>query len=250
MTVGLEAFTAPAFAEVPKRVDINSNEIRAFLDRKLEDILRHPGVDHPFLNNYARTGLPREAERLLYLETTYYFRHVPFYICTICTLTRDENILREVIRNVADEMGETKSHAQIYAEFLHELGITPKDVEMYRPLASTTALNEGIRRLYAHPTSIVKAMGALYAEECQSASMVSKYNDGLKKSGRGQAARAFWELHIRAEIGHSNSVFNCVHPYLASAENRAVFSEGISDYMALLAAYWDGIAVLLGGPRR
>lgn len=247
MTVELETFAGTKY-DVPKRQKIQSEEIRQFLDDKLEEIIKDRGVEHPFLNHYAENGATREKERQLYLETYYYFKHVPFYICAICTLTRDEDVLREVVRNVADEMGSSKSHSQIYLEFLEQLGVTGVQIESYEPLASTVALNEGIRRLYIAPTPFIKAMGALYAEECQSASMVSKYNEGLKRSGHGQKVRAFWELHVRAEIGHSNSVFNCVHPYLTTAENRRLFSEGISDYMRLLENYWDGIGKLLGAP--
>ena len=113
MVVNVRTFSETEYEEVQRRVAIQSDEVRAFLDAKLEEIVRHPGVEHAFLNQYALRGLDVERERRLYLETYYYFRHVAFYICTICTLTRDENILREVIRNVADEMGSSKSHASL-----------------------------------------------------------------------------------------------------------------------------------------
>ena len=248
MIVNVKTFSETEYEEVQRRVALASDDIREFLDAKLEEIVGHPGVEHPFLNQYALRGLDAKRERQLYLETYYYFRHVAFYICTICTLTRDENILREVIRNVADEMGSSKSHATLYLEFLEKIGITARDIEAYVPLASTLGLNVGIRALYMEPTSSVKAMGALYAEECQSASMVYKYNEGLKQSHHDKKVRAFWELHVRAEVGHSNSVFNCIHPYLSDVKNRALFSEGIAEYMLLLQRYWDGIQRLVGLP--
>jgi pyrroloquinoline quinone (PQQ) biosynthesis protein C len=245
MTIELRDFQLSS-SGIASRDRRHDDDAEQYLDDQLKWILAHRGVDHPFLNDYAERGLSAEAERLLYLETHYYFVHVPFYICSICTLTRDENVLREVIRNVRDELGDSVSHADLFRDFLGQIGISPADVSAYRPLASTQALNLGTLELYTK-SSITKALGSFYAEETQSAAMVAKYHAGLRASGHaGKAAvLSFWELHMEAEFGHSNSVYRCVEPYIRTAEGRAEFNTGIDAYMQLLEAYWDGLDKLI-----
>jgi pyrroloquinoline quinone (PQQ) biosynthesis protein C len=231
------------------RQGAGTTDLHAYLESHVAKILEHRGVDHPFLNGYRAHRLRPEQERRLYLETYYYFQYVPFYICALCTQTRDEAVMRQILSNVADELGlsGTRPHSEIFLDFLGRLGIGAADIEAYRPLPSTTALNRGIQALYVSPP-FVKALGALFAEETQSAAMVEKYHAGLEHQGHSEGARYFWQLHIRAEVGHSNAVYNCIFPYLQTAADRALFERGINEYMALLEVYWDGVQQLLGEP--
>ena len=223
-----------------------NEEVMCYIDSQIESILANPGVNHPFLNAYRHTKLTKAQEKSLYLETFYYFEHVPFYICSICTLTRDEDIMRQILDNVADEFGmnNTAPHSKIFLDFLEKLDISSKDIENYECLASTKALNKGIQSLYITPP-IEKVLGALFAEETQSAAMVEKYNAGLQFNGHGERVRSFWTMHIEAEINHSNAIHSCIAPYLQTSQDRVLFEEGVSEYMTLLESYWDGIQARL-----
>lgn len=237
--ISLDTFKDNGFAVAQRRPAVDP-QVKDYLDQQLVRILEHRGVNHPFLNSYATRRLTREQQRILYLETACYFRDVPFYICSVVTLTRDENIMREILANVRDEFGADKSHSELFLEFLAALGIGRDDLASYEPEQSTTALNQGIFEIYTTPP-LLRALGGLYAEETQSAAMVAKYDAGLQNAGYDAEVRHFWTLHIAAEIGHSNSVFNCIHSYLQDPVDRAVFERGIDDYMKLLEAYWDGV---------
>lgn len=237
--ISLDSFRGGRLSVV-NRKPVQNPSVQAYLDEQLQRILKNRGVDHPFLHWYRNNELSPEQQRVVYLETACYFRHVLFYICSICTLTRDESILREVLANVRDELGTEKSHSEMFGEFLQSIGISPEDEISYQPLESTRALNHGIFEIYTTPP-LLRALGGLYAEETQSAAMVAAYNGGLTNQGYSAEIRHFWTLHIEAEIGHSNSVFNCIHPYLEDPESRRVFERGIDDYMKLLESYWDGV---------
>jgi pyrroloquinoline-quinone synthase len=47
------------------------------------------------------------------------------------------------------------------------------------------------------------------------------------------------------EIGHSNNAYNAIAPYVLNAEGRRLFEDGISNYLQLLEAYWDGVDFLV-----
>ena len=245
-SVSLATFSDNSVNASVTRDDMAIEEVGDYLDGLVDRILEHRGVNHPFLNDYRTTRLTKEQERKLYLETYYYFLHVPFYICSLCVQTRDENVMRQVLANVADEFGMsgTKPHSEIFLEFMENIGITRESIAGYRCLPTTTTLNKGIEALYRNPP-FTKALGALFAEETQSAAMVEKYNAGLDHNGHDASVRNFWTMHIQAEVGHSNAVFNCMAPYLRTEEDRRLFEEGVEDYMQLLEAYWDGIRELL-----
>lgn len=235
-----ERFRAP---NIRQRDAVEKAETKSYLDNRIECILQHRAVEHPFLNRYADQGLDKASERILFSECFYFFRWLPFYIAGMANQTRDETILREIALNVADEMGDGKTklfHSTIYKQFLAAIGISEDDVAAYEPLPETLALNDGIRRLYTE-SRIIKALGALYADESMSAIMVGKLNEGLTKDGYDEGIRYFWLLHMEAEIGHSNSVFNAIHPYVDDPANRAEFETGAHEFLALVETYWDAV---------
>lgn len=215
-----------------------------FTDEMMDYILTHRALEHPFFNSYAKNGLPEEKSKTLYLETLHYFKYLPYYICGIAALTRDDNVLRFIAFNAMDELGENYSHSDMYRAFMIKKGITAKQIDSYKPLASTIALNEGIRTLYS-TGPLARALGALYADETLSAGLVSKYNDGLIAEGLNETDRYFWTLHCEVEVGHSNAVFNITEPYLQTEEDRAAFKDGIDQYLFLMENYWDGIEKLI-----
>lgn len=230
---------------IRRRIAVKDPNVKAYLDDMLERIATHRAVEHPFLNTYRSHQLDPEQERKLYSECFHFFHYLPFYITGMALKTRDELILREIILNVADEVGTDPTHSTIFAEFLSGIGIELDEVESYEPLDVTRRLNDGIRVLYTE-TPISKALGALYADETMSSIMVSKLNDGLVNQGYDEWTRRFWVMHITLEVGHSNSVFNAIAPYVGSPETRAQFEEGALEFLGLVEDYWDGVQQLIG----
>lgn len=238
MSISQETFQSEsAYVVRDTGVDL---ELKLFMDEQIDYILKHRATEHPFLNAYAQKGLSPEQSKVLYLETLHYFKFLPFYVCGISTITRDEAVLRTIAFNARDELGETHSHSDLYRKFLHDKGIDEAQIQAYKCLPSTQALNDGICALYSTPP-LQKALGGLFADEAMSASMVSKYNDGLIHEGVDERGRFFWTLHMEVEVGHSNAVFNVMEKHLKTEEQRRLFAEGIEQYLHLMEVFWDGI---------
>ncbi len=234
-------------AGIRRRIAVDDPEIKRTLDDLLARIASHRAVEHPVLNAYRTTRLDPESERKLFSECYYFFQYLPFYITGLAVKTRDEMILREIILNVADEVGEDPTHSTLYARFLEAIGIDLADVLAYEPLDVTRQLNDGIRQLYTE-SSLTRGLGALYADETMSSIMVSKLDDGLANQGYDASTRFFWVLHVDVEVGHSNSVFNAMAPYVGSPETYAEFEAGAFDFLTLVERYWDGVGELIGLP--
>jgi len=243
MIVSSEDFKTNEF-DVPQRNDNIPQEIRNYLDSQVDRLLAHVSVNHPFLTWYGENKLTEKQEQQIYLETNTYFKHLPFYVANISTITRDENVLREVLNNSIDELGTTKSHSDLYLDFMGKMGISNEHIESYIPLASSIALNEGIKDVYNTPPLEV-ALGAIFADETQSAVMCSKYNEGLKFQGHDEKTRFFWELHVEAEIGHSNSIYNILANYVKTPEGRKEFEKGMDHYLNLMEIFWDNVEQLV-----
>jgi pyrroloquinoline-quinone synthase len=232
--------------EIRKRMMFDEIETKQYLDSHIEGVLSHRAVEHPFLNWYATNRLSKDQERKLYLECYYFFRYLPYYIAGMAMNTRSDAVLREIILNVYDEVCGEVTHSTIYRQFLNLTGISDEDIESYQCLPTTTALNEGIKKLYTE-MPIAKSLGALYADETMSAVMTGKLNDGLKNQGYDEQMRFFWLLHTEVEVGHSNSVFNAIFPYIKEANTKELFEAGLAEFLDLVEAYWDGVDVLLRG---
>jgi pyrroloquinoline-quinone synthase len=118
--------------------------VTRYLQDKMDEIVASRAVEHPFLAWYAGHPLTKPQERILFSECFYWFRHLPFYIAAMSTLTRDQSIFREIMFNVSDEMCGPKTHAEIYLDFLEGIGIKRAEVLAYTPAPETMALNSGM----------------------------------------------------------------------------------------------------------
>ncbi|HEX8650802.1 MAG TPA: iron-containing redox enzyme family protein [Pyrinomonadaceae bacterium] len=232
--------------DIRKRLNFDEIETKQYLDSHIEGVLSDRAVEHPFLTWYTKNRLTKDQERKLFLECFYFFRYLPYYIAGMAMSTRSDEVLREIILNVYDEVCGEVTHSSIYRQFLHLIGISDEDIETYHCLPTTTALNEGIKKLYTE-MPIAKSLGALYADEAMSAIMTAKLNEGLKNQGYDEQTRYFWVLHTEVEVGHSNSVFNAIFPYIKEENTKELFEEGMTEFLDLVEAYWDGVDVLIRG---
>lgn len=213
-----------------------------YLDDWSSHVLNHRGVEHPFLNRFEVAGANSDEIKILFLEFYYFIRYLPFYIAGMALRTRDENILREIVINVAEEVGERDKtpHLDMYREFLRQIFVTNTEINHFTCLESTRMLDRGVEDLYTRG-SIETALGAMYALETMSSSMVSKLNNGLECAGFDSEVRAFFILHIDGEKGHSNGAFNAIFKYLGVESNRVLFEDGIKRFMQLMERFWDGV---------
>ncbi|MGB7923003.1 MAG: iron-containing redox enzyme family protein [Pyrinomonadaceae bacterium] len=232
--------------EVRKRMVFDEEKTKDYLNSLIESILSDRAVEHPFLHWYAHNALTKDQERKLYLECFYFFQYLPFYIAGMAMSTRSYNVLRELILNVFDEVGGDVLHVTLWRQFLYGIDISDEDIAAYHCLPTTTALNEGIKSLYTE-MPIAKSLGALYADETMSAIMTAKLNEGLKNQGYDEQMRYFWILHTEVEVGHSNSVFNAIFPYMKEENTKKLFEAGMTRFLDLVEAYWDGVDLLLRG---
>jgi len=232
--------------DVRQRLEVNDQEVKTYLNEKMEYILNHRAVEHPLLNYYRQNKFTKEQEKKFYLECWYYFQYEPFYIAGIAMITRDYNILREVVLNVVDEVGGKVTHETLFREQINDLGITNEEIDNYKCLPTTTAINTGTMKLYTEPP-IEKCLGALYADETMSAVLATQLNDGLKNQGYDKNVRKHWMMHLNVEIGHSNNAFNAIAPYVIHQQGRELFEAGLNKYLELLEAYWDGVDSIVRG---
>lgn len=223
-----------------QRIFGSSYENSRYLENEHTRIINSRSVEHPFLNWYRHHELSEWQQRLLFSECYCWFRHLPFYIAGIAALTRDTNVLKEITFNIHDEVCGEKTHALLYVEFLKAIGLDIQEVRAYKPCDQAVALNSAMQKLYSEPP-LERALGALFYDEAMSAVMVSKVNDGLRNQGYDAAARYFWETHIEVEIGHSNSVFNAIYPYVSSEIGREMFEDGAYALERLVENYWDAV---------
>jgi len=242
----VEKFEEIQEPNVRQRLEVNDQEVKNYLNEKMKYILNHRAVEHPLLNYYRKKQFTKEQEKKFYLECWYYFQYEPFYITAIAINTRDYNILREVVLNVVDEVGGKVTHETLFREQINHLGVSNEEIDNYKCLPTTTAINQGTMKLYSEPP-IEKCLGALYADETMSAVLATQLNDGLKNQGYDNNVRKHWLMHLNVEIGHSNNAFNAIAPYVIHQQGRELFEAGLNKYLELLEAYWDGVDSIVRG---
>jgi pyrroloquinoline-quinone synthase len=230
-------------AIVPRARDsYQDTEVVHELGRHEEYILNHRGVNHPFLLWFSR-NTDRAHNQHIFKEFYCFIRFLPFYIAGMSLNTRDERILREIVVNVAEEVGgrDLMPHLDIYRKFLDSIGVSVESLEKYECHENTKRIDEGIKKLYTQ-SDIMKSMGAMYALETMSSKMVSSLNDGLSAQEFDAEVRLFFAMHIAAEIGHSNGVYNTVGNYLKDPAKALLFNDGVEEFMGLIEGFWEGVS--------
>jgi pyrroloquinoline quinone (PQQ) biosynthesis protein C len=227
----------------------DNKNIENELAKNEQFIHAHRGINHPFLLRFAESTTCK-LNSIVFSEFYYFIRYLPFYIAGMAMSTRDEKILREIVVNVAEEVGERSKmpHLDIYRDFLEQLGITQEDIRQYQCSEKTRQIDEGVRLLYTQ-SPIIKSMGAMFALETMSSRMVTLLNEGLKRQNYDAETRLFFEIHIEAEVGHSNGVYNAVGTYLTEPSNTRLFSDGVQSFMTLIEDFWNGVEELCNSDR-
>lgn len=245
--VSLETFQNAEAMDVRQRIQLDNKEVQAYLDEKTQYVLNHRAVQHPLLTYYTKNAFTKEQERKFYLECYYYFQYEPFYIAGMANNTRDYRVLKEVILNVADEVGGEVPHSVLFSRQLNMIGISNEDIESYKCLPSTTAINKGAEAIYTNPP-IERNLGAMFADETMSAVLAGQFNAGLENQGYDEVVREHWLHHIAVEVGHSNNAYNAIAPYVEDTQGREIFNQAIEDYLTLLENYWDGVDSIVVRP--
>lgn len=209
-----------------------------YLNAVRSEIAERRSVQHPIFDYLNSHDLSETQMHFLFKECFYWFDKLPIYIARTANLTKDINLFRLMMQNVADEVLGSKTHQEIYFEFLNSIGVSKRAVLEHSPLAETRALNRCAEQLYGSPP-LQMALGGIYFDETMSAIMVEKMDHALIRQGLGAQQRHFWTLHIELEAKHSDEAEVAIFPYLETAMDCNLFELGINTLSDHVESFWD-----------
>lgn len=170
-------------------------------------------LKHPFYQAWMEGKLTHNT---LQDYVRQYYHHVeafPRYLqnaLAICDAPETRAILAE---NLSEEDG-TKygtSHPELWLRFAEGLGVSREETK-------TAPLRSGIEGVVgtfqgASRASLAKALGALYAYECQVPEIAASKIEGLKQHFGVADARSleFFEVHKKADIEHRESILALIN---------------------------------------
>ena len=163
-------------------------------------------LKHEFYQAWSTGSIPLETLRLYAQQYYHHVKAFPRYISAIhsqCEKLADRQVLLE---NLNDEEKGTENHPELWLRFAEGLGETRSHIEEAALLPETQALVEEFFNLTRE--SYASGLGTLFAYEHQIPEISTFKIDALKKyyAVDGESALAFFKVHERADIYHSQAL--------------------------------------------
>jgi pyrroloquinoline-quinone synthase len=179
---------------------MNLNEFQVALDAR---VAQHDLLTHPFYQAWSAGKLSREPLRAYARE---YFHHVaayPTFLSALHCRLADGALRRAVLRNLADEEIEGRTHSDMWLDFAEGVGLSPEQVRRSQPSSVVRRLIECFHRC-ASKDSPAEVLAALYAYESQVPRISSeKARSLLSHYGADAHTCGYFVLHSYADVLHS-----------------------------------------------
>ena len=206
--------------------------MQEFFEQLEQRIAKYDLLSHPFYQAWSAGELTAEDLRAYSAD---YYHHVaafPIYLSAFHSRLADGDLRRAVLRNLADEEIEGRSHSELWLDFAEAFGNERTAVTNSQPSAETAALI-GHFRTIARTASPAAALAAFFAYESQ-VPRVAEFKDGALRQlySASEKACRYFELHKTADVQHSrvwrdelekavSASPNCAEEALSASENSA-----------------------------
>lgn len=211
-------------------------------------ILRHRGLDHPFFDLLEEYCADRDFLRVAFRQIYHLVLSFPFHIAGAISTCRDEALLRALVHNLYTEVGEAdgEAHITIYRRLLTAVGMGSAPPTFDELWPETVSLEAACGHYYRSPDLGLK-LGSLYAFECMSSPMVSRWAQALRRAtDLTEQDIEFFVIHIDIEVEHVDDIAGCTSRYADDPRFRSAFQAGAMQIMMGLEAFWDRMNALGG----
>lgn len=224
---------------------MQSEETLKRLDRLIQS---RSILNHPFYVAWQRGELTGDQ---LATYAAVYYPHVaafPRYLETAIEAAEDSQVIAELGRNLADELGVPAPHNELWLDFAEGLGLT-------RETVTKAEVHPAARRmvdtfLSLSKRSVASGLAALYAYESQQPEVSRQKADGLRSlyGIDKPETLAYFEVHAEADLEHRAGerwvLARCLETGTAGEEIITAAGQALDAYWGLL----DGVCTEAGIP--
>ncbi len=217
-----------------------------FLQIQKEKLLNHPLFLDPYISTISSLKLfevPKAKEFALL-----YYPHIlrtRLYQANALGITPDENIQFVLAEIIYDEYGlgdQTRSHAQLYRNFMNALGITDEEILKENIIPELESYIDTMMKLTQsnHWLAAVAAVGV--ASEHPIPKYYGLLLNGLRKvPGIQEQDLELFTGHIELDIEHSKKIEEALLPYLDDSNNQDEFTKGLKINMNARRIFHNGL---------
>ncbi len=207
-------------------------EGKEFLENTKKELLNHPLFNDSFIDNINSVPVFKIDKAQCFAKL--YYPHIlrtRLYQASALAITPDETIQYVLSEILYDEYGLgdiTKSHMQLYRNFMEAIGLDIRDESEYRIIPELNMYISTMQQLTRNGDwlSAVAAVGV--ASEWPIPKYYKLLLNGLRKiPGIDDSSLELFTGHVELDVEHSKMIENSVLPYLDSATNQKRFSAGI-----------------------
>lgn len=228
----IEHSSAPASAE-------------ALVQRFRHTARTHALWRHPFVERCRAGELTLAQVRVLGAQMYQFSSEFSCFLAKALASCRDEHSRITIAENLWEELGEgdpQRAHPALFRRFTRALGISDAELAAVPAEPETQALIDTYLTL-GERCGELGLLGALcFASEGIVAALYAQIEAGLVKAvAFAKEDLIFFELHIRVDDGHAQSLEAILLPRLRSAQDIARTDEAIRTALDARCRFFDGV---------
>lgn len=216
--------------------------------KSLEELVQpmiHEILEHPFLKRIKDASLTESQLQRFAQEYAIYCMHFPRFLAAIAANVDNDLERMPLIENLWEEHGEgilSRSHRNLYFEFLEALGLNKDQFWIKDPLMTTTICVENLMYLSKN-AHYVESMGAIgLGTEYFTSQEYQIIAQGLVKYNfLDDSDVYFWTVHIGLDDHHYTDMMKGILPYLDKIEYQSMLERGAKRAIELEIMFWDGL---------
>ena len=216
-----------------------------FFDQLEQDIMKHPALNHPFLERISEAEMTLQRARIFGIH--YYRYSKDFYRFMAVTISRipDEVTREPLLLNLFQGGGENNldsSHPALFRKFLSALGVEKSEIGTGDPLPEISVYMNCFWRL-CRDRHFLEALGAIGpGTEMVIPHIFKKIVAGLRKLPElSDNDLIFFDAHIELDIEHYAKAKAVILLHAAQEENQNLIKKGAYRILDARKIVWDGL---------
>jgi pyrroloquinoline-quinone synthase len=206
-----------------------------------------PDIDrvlhHPFFERLNSAALSRQQVQKFALDYNFYCRSFPQLLGYAAAKIADDQIRMPIVENLWEEHGEgdiTRSHRQLYTNFLRSLKLSDEQIETSVPSTATARYIQELFDICSTGDFLdVLALvgpGTEYFASREFEIILS----GLEKYPFAQDLDLeYWSIHIEVDDHHSSDTLKAILPFMNTDSNKQQVLDVSRKTVELEIYFWD-----------
>lgn len=214
-----------------------------FFETLNRDVKATECVDNPFFAAFRDGEITVDDVKVFADQYYLYIRTFPQILAGLSHRVEDEKIRKELAKTIVSELGggEGEIHFRMFEKACAPLGVKIAGVGEVDYLPETTALVDGIKKMFLED-KVEAALGGHYTIELSGLPMIASFYEGFRRFPESNVeSLEYFYLHLLIEREHVEWIHAAVEQVTGAEAAHAEIRRGALTMAGLLGDFWRAL---------